>query len=200
LAARLRIERSGVGGWAPGNFQGGDSTLNAGPPENETLKLAYVQPVAGSVPLGTQKVLQVNWQVDNFTGAGTTASSTARIDGTCTLGPVGFTTTRSAYAYPRMYAPSSAGCGYQIKLDYTISLVSGQVSAAELQAIEDAAIFYPQDDDTLEHDEHAKVLIIFPIDTYVSTTDQVVLRVNWIASDGNAMFGVGDTLVTIDPD
>ncbi|MEM9592292.1 MAG: RHS repeat domain-containing protein [Pseudomonadota bacterium] len=118
----------------------------------------------------------------------------------CTLGPVGFTTTQSGNAYPRVYAPTSAGCGFQIKLDFTITLESGQVSASELQAIENAAVFFPGGDDTLEADEHAKILVVLPTTGVVSTTQPFVLRVNWIAPDGNATFGgSGYSLVTINP-
>jgi len=195
-------EISGQGSWSPGTFQGNDPILNAGPPGNETVKLAYVQPVAGSVPSGTQLVLQVNWQVDNFTGAGTTAESTVRIDGTgtggegnCLLGPVGFTTTQSGYAWPRVYAPTSAGCGYQIRLDYTITVQSGPISANQITSV------FAANDDTLEGNEHAKVLVISPVAGVVSTNDPIVLHVNWIAPDGNASFASpGYSVVTINPD
>lgn len=196
-----------MGSWTPGDFQGGDSILDAGTPDNETVKLAYVQPVAGSVPSGTQKALQVNWQVTNFAGVGTTASSTVRIDGTgsggtndCLLGPSDFTTTQSGYAYPRIYAPTSSGCGYQIELDYTITLESGQVTAQELSTIESNSSFIAFDN-TLEGNEHAKVIVVYPTDGILATTQPVILRVNWIAANGDALFASpGHSLVTINPD
>lgn len=119
---------------------------------------------------------------------------------TCTLGPVGFTTTQSGYSYPRVYAPTTTGCGFEIQVDFTITLESGQVSAAEVQAIESTAVFFPGGDDTLDADEHAKVLVIYPTTGVVSTTQPFVLRVTWSAPGGNATFGgSGYSLVTINP-
>ena len=116
----------------------------------------------------------------------------------CALSPSGFTTTQSGYAWPRVYAPEN-GCGFQVRLDFTISLHSGQVTPSELQAIENAAVFTAFDD-TLEATEPSKVLVMYPTASVVATTAPFVLRVNWIAPDGNATFGSsGYSLVTINP-
>jgi len=194
--------QSGGGTWTDlgfNGFTGTDPVLEASLPKNETVKLVYIQPGAGSVPLGTQLELKVNWNVQNFSGPGTTAESTVRVDGTCTLGPVGFTTMQSGYAWPRVYAPSSAGCGYEVKLGYTITVASGQVTSGELDTIVQGLIF--ADDDTLDADEHGKVLIVPPIAGVVATPDQVVLHINWTTPDSNALIASpGYSIVTINPD
>ncbi|MEM7665023.1 MAG: hypothetical protein AAF250_04135 [Pseudomonadota bacterium] len=197
-------EVSGQGGWSPGVFLGYDSTLDSGPPDNETLKLASVVPVAGSVQTGTQLVLRVNWQVDNFIGAGTTAQSTVRIDGTgagsgsgsdnCLLRPIDRTVTQNKSANPLAQAPKPDGCEYQIKLNYTITVVSGAINANQITSR------FGGRDDTLEAGEASKRVFIGAVADEVSTSDPIVLQVNWSAPDGNADFEApGYSVVTINP-
>lgn len=203
-------EISGIGSSSPGTFAGGDSTLNAGPPDNETLKLAYIQPVAGSVPTGTQKVLQVNWQVINFTGDGTTASSTVRIDGTgappeppCVLSPYDFTVSDGAYAWPRVYAPTSSGCGSPVELSYTIT-VSG-FSPGPIDPTQPITNYLSHgffgNDPILGASDHTKMVWINPNVGLATPNNPVVLYVNWQVESGNATIAApGHSVVTISAD
>lgn len=196
-------QQSGEGNWTDMGFGGStgtDPVLEAALPEDETVKLMYIQPEAGSVPLGTDLVLAMDWQVTNFAGPGTTDSSTVTINGTgsagsaCTLGPSGFTVTQTEYAYPRVYAPTSAGCGFQVQLGYTITVESGNINANDITAVFSAL------DDTLEANEHAKVLVIYPVDGVTTETQPIVLRVNWQVLNGNAVIASpGYSTVTINP-
>lgn len=111
----------------------------------------------------------------------------------CALSPTDWTTTQSGFAYPRVYAPTG-GCGFQVKLDFTITVQSGPISAGQVNAV------FAAFDDTLEATETAKVIVVYPVSGVVSTSQQIVLRFDWTAPDGNATFGSqGYSLVTINP-
>ena len=111
----------------------------------------------------------------------------------CPLGPVGFTTTASGFAFPRVYAPTAQGCGEQIQLAYTVNVISGNYG--------NTTIVFSQFDDTLEADEHAKVLVINPDETVISAGNPLIFEVVWQVVAGNAVVNApGVSLVTVNPD
>ncbi len=190
---------SGQGAWTPpGQFYQGSKYLKAGSPDNETSKLMYIQPVAGSVPSGDQLELNVEWSVVNFVGS--TVNTAAIVDSAqppCVLGPFNFTVADGSYAWPRVYAPTSNGCGQDIELEYTIELVA----PASLPPNPYTHGFFAGSA-TLGANDHAKLVWINPISGLATSGNPVELRVHWsVASGSNAVIaGPGYSVVTISAD
>lgn len=200
---------SGVGSWTLEGFYQDDNTLSIGPPENGT-KMAHIQPLAASVPTGTQLVLNVNWQVQNFVGTGTSANTEVRINGTgaapeppCVLGPYDFTVSDGAYSWPRVYAPTSAGCGFPIELSYTITASgfgSGPIDPTQPITNYLSHGFFGNDP-ILGSDDHTKMVWINPNPGLATPNNPVVLYVNWQVESGNAVIAEPKySVVTISAD
>ncbi len=192
---------SGTGSLSDDGFSQSDPVLEASLPADETVKLVYITPIAASVPSGEQLVLDVHWKADGYAGAGSEAVSRVRIDGTggspCLLGPADFTTTVSGgYAWPRVYAPSSRGCGAPITLSFTLERVGGG-SLGTTTAV------FAGNDSTLGATEHAKVVAVDFDESLVAPGNPLQLKVHWeVAPQGGnpVIASPGYSLVTVNPD
>ena len=199
------------------NVTGTDPVLEASLPKDENVKLIYIQPGAGSVPTGTQLVLKVNWQVENFTGSGTTAESIVRIDGTgapppppppppdppCVLNPTDFAVADGEIAWPRVYAPTADGCGFPVELSYTIEVIgfqSGTLAPGQsLSSVVSDGFF--AGDPILGADDQVKMIFIDPDAGLSAPGNPLGLRINWAVESGNAEIAApGYSVVTISAD
>jgi len=118
----------------------------------------------------------------------------------CALSSVGWTTLQGSYGIARIFPPTPAGCGFPVKLSFTIDVESGSVTSQELAAIRAQAFWIGGD--TLQATDFAKSMAINASTTQVASNQPYVLKVTWSAPDGNATFdspGPPYALVTVNP-
>ncbi|WP_298469284.1 hypothetical protein [uncultured Erythrobacter sp.] len=114
---------------------------------------------------------------------------------TCVLGPYDFTVPDGTYAWPRVYAPTSAGCGFDIELSYTVTVQ--QVGSGSGSFFHD----FFQSNEILGATDHAKLVWINPDVGLAAPGSPAVLHVNWTVESGNAVVASpGYSVVTISAD
>jgi len=140
-------------------------------------------------------------RADNRTQVDSTGANVGPPSSSCALSSVGWTTVQGSYGIARVFPPTPAGCGFQVTLDFTITVESGQVSASELLAIQNSAFWIGGN--TMQATDFAKSMAFGPAATDVSTPDNYVLKVTWSTTTSNVTFdtpGPAYALVTVTPE